>query len=593
MGIILVLILLVVVVILLSTERISPDFVALGLLVVLVMAKILTVEEAFRGFGSEFIIMLASVFIVGEALQQNGIIDLAVSRLSRVTSIPLWLLTGVVMFFAAGLSAFMNNTTVSAILVAPLMSMARQLKVSPSKLLMPMAFAALMGGTCTLIGTSTNIAGNAYLIKQGYAPMSMFELTPLGVPLSIISILFMMFIGIKFIPNRAPVSDNEGDAELTSLYNVRKYLSQVKVLKGSSLDGQAIFNLNLKDLDVRILKVIRDGRHLFPDSNTWVKVDDVLVIEVIPEGLTKFLEEYGVEVTGETVNDIDLESGSMRLVELVVPASSDLLRQTLIESDFRKKYHVSILAIHRKDENLTKELGHTELRTGDVLLGQGRVEEVAFLRTSKDVLLINEIENSKVFNKRKGLTALVLFASAIVLGSLEVLPMGISFLMAALLSIATGCITTENAYGSLDRRLLILIAGMTAFGIAMTKTGTDKYLAEIVVHYLSPYGVMTVLAGFMALTILLTQPMSNAAAALVVLPIAMQTAITMGVNPRTFAIAVIVSASVSMITPFEPCCILVYGAGQYKVKDFFKVGGILTILWLVMMLILIPILWKF
>ena len=593
MGIILVLILLVVVVILLSTERISPDFVALGLLVVLVMAKILTVEEAFRGFGSEFIIMLASVFIVGEALQQNGIIDLAVSRLSRVTSIPLWLLTGVVMFFAAGLSAFMNNTTVSAILVAPLMSMARQLKVSPSKLLMPMAFAALMGGTCTLIGTSTNIAGNAYLIKQGYAPMSMFELTPLGVPLSIISILFMMFIGIKFIPNRAPVSDNEGDAELTSLYNVRKYLSQVKVLKGSSLDGQAIFNLNLKDLDVRILKVIRDGRHLFPDSNTWVKVNDVLVIEVIPEGLTKFLEEYGVEVTGETVNDIDLESGSMRLVELVVPASSDLLRQTLIESDFRKKYHVSILAIHRKDENLTKELGHTELRTGDVLLGQGRVEEVAFLRTSKDVLLINEIENSKVFNKRKGLTALVLFASAIVLGSLEVLPMGISFLMAALLSIATGCITTENAYGSLDRRLLILIAGMTAFGIAMTKTGTDKYLAEIVVHYLSPYGVMTVLAGFMALTILLTQPMSNAAAALVVLPIAMQTAITMGVNPRTFAIAVIVSASVSMITPFEPCCILVYGAGQYKFKDFFKVGGILTLLWLVMMLILIPILWKF
>ncbi len=593
MGITLVLILLVVVVILLSTERISPDFVALGLLVMLVMAKILTVEEAFRGFGSEFIIMLASVFIVGEALQQNGIIDIAVSRLSRVTAIPLWLLTGVVMFFAAGLSAFMNNTTVSAILVAPLLSMARKLKVSPSKLLMPMAFAALMGGTCTLIGTSTNIAGNAYLIKQGYSPLSMFELTPLGVPLSIISILFMMFIGIKLIPNRAPISDNKNDVELTSLYNVRKYLSQVKVLKESSLDGQAIFNLNLKDLDVRILKVIRDGRNLFPDSNTWVKVDDILVIEVIPEGLTKFLEEYGVEVTGETVNDIDLESGSMRLVELVIPASSDLLRQTLIESDFRKKYHVSILAIHRKDENLTKELGHTELRTGDVLLGQGRVEEVAVLRTSKDVLLINEIENFKTFNKRKGLTALFLFASAIILGSLDVLPMGISFLMAALLSIATGCITPENAYGSLDRRLLILIAGMTAFGIAMTKTGTDKYLAEIVVHYLSPYGVMAVLAGFIALTILLTQPMSNAAAALVVLPIAMQTAITMGVNPRTFAIAVIVSASVSMITPFEPCCILVYGAGQYKVKDFFKVGGVLTLLWLVMMLILIPLLWKF
>ncbi len=593
MGITLVLILLVSVVILLSTERISPDFVALGLLVVLVTTKILTVDEAFRGFGSEFIIMLASVFIVGEALQQNGIIDVAVSRLSRVKSIPLWLLTGAVMFFAAGISAFMNNTTVSAILVAPLVSMARQLKVSPSKLLMPMAFAALMGGTCTLIGTSTNIAGNAYLIKQGYAPMSMFELTPLGVPLSIISILFMMFIGIKLIPNRAPISNIDSDSELTNLYNVRKYLSQVKVLKGSVLDGQGIFNLNLTDLDVRILKVIRNGRDLFPDSNTWIKIDDVLVIEAVPDDLTKFRQDYGTEVTGATINDTDLQSGSMRLVELVVPATSDLLRQTLIESDFRKKYHVSILAIHRKDENLTKELGHTELKIGDVLLGQGRVEDVAFLRTSKDILLLNEIESNQVFDRRKGFTALVLFVSAIVLGSLDILPMGMSFLLAALLSIATGCITPESAYGSLDRRLLILIAGMTAFGIAMTKTGTDRYLAEIVVHYLSPFGVMTVLAGFMALTILLTQPMSNAAAALVVLPIAMQTAVTMGVNPRTFAIAVIVSASVSMITPFEPCCILIYGAGQYKVKDFFKVGGILTLLWLVMMLILIPLIWKF
>ena len=592
MGITVVLILLVVIVILLSTEYISPDFVALGLLVILVMAKILTVEEAFRGFGSEFIVMLASVFIVGEALQQNGIIDLAVSRLSRIKSLPIWLLTGLVMFFAAGISAFMNNTTVSAILVAPLVSMSRQLKVSPSKLLMPMAFAALMGGTCTLIGTSTNIAGNAYLIKQGYTPMTMFELTPLGVPMTIISILFMAFVGIKLIPNRVVVNDDDHDSELTSRYNVRKYLSEVKVLKDSVLDGQSIFHLNLKELDVRILKVIRDGRDLFPDSNTWVKIDDILVIEAFPDALNKFRQDYGTEVTGATINDTDLQSGSMRLVELVVPTTSDLLHKTLIESDFRKKYHVSILAIHRKDANLTKAIGHTELKIGDVLLGQGRVEDVAYLRTSKDILLLNELESDKPFDLRKGMTALILFASAIILGTLDILPMGISFLMAALLSIATGCISPENAYGSLDRRLLILIAGMTAFGVAMTKTGTDKYLAEVIVHYLSPFGVMTVLAGFMALTILLTQPMSNAAAALVVLPIAMQTAITMGVNPRTFAIAVIVSASVSMITPFEPCCILVYGAGQYKVKDFFKVGGILTLLWLVMMLIIIPIFWK-
>lgn len=593
MAIGLVLGLLLIAVILLSIETIPVDFIAFGLLIVLVSTKILTVDEAFRGFGSEFIIMLAAVFVVGEALQQNGMVDLAAQRIGRIQNIPTWALIAVIMICAAGISAFMNNTTVSAVLLAPVVSIAKRVRVSPSKLLMPMAFGALMGGTCTLIGTSTNIAGNAYLVKKGYESMTMFELLPIGLPLTIIGVITMAFLH-RMIPARAAVATELG---FTERYEIRKYLSRVRVLAESPLVGQQIFNLTLGQNEMRILKIIRNNRDIFPDTNTTLQSGDLLVIEGVQEDIAALRSKQGLELAKGAVSDADLQDNSVRLVELLIEPTSGLINRTLVEADFRKKYHITILAIHRKNENITDDIAHTHLRTGDVLLGQGRVEDVVLLQNSNDLIVLQQIAHNKPFDMRKGLITLFLFGSAILLGSIEIggkpiLPLGISFLAAALLSIATGCITTENAYSAIDRRLLILIAGMTAFGIAMGNTGADKFLAQLVVDYLSPLGTLTVLTGFMVLTILLTQPMSNAAAAMVVLPVAIETAKYLHVNERTFAIAVILSASVSMITPFEPCCILVCGAGQYKVKDFMKVGGVMTLIFLVVMLILIPMIWK-
>ena len=587
-----VLLLLVVAVVLLSIETISPDFIALGLLIVLVSMKILTFEEAFKGFGSEFIVMLAAVFIVGEALQQNGMVDLAAQRIGRVQNIPTWALIGFIMACSAALSAFMNNTTVSAVLLAPIISISKRVRISPSKLLMPMAFGALMGGTCTLIGTSTNIAGNAYLVKKGFESMTMFELLPIGLPLTVIGII-VMALGHRLIPARAAVASETG---FTERYEIRKYLSRVRILGQSPLVGQHIFRLNLGQNEIRILKVIRQNRDIFPDTNTTLQSDDLLVIEGLQEHISALRSEQGLELASGSVTDADLQDKSVRLVELLIEPTSALIKRTLIEADFRKKYHISVLAIHRKNESITDDIAQTPLRIGDVLLGQGRIEDIALLQNSNDLIVLQEMPKSKPFDMRKGLITLCLFFGAIILGSVEIggkpiLPLGIAFLAAALLSIATGCITPENAYSAIDRRLLILIAGMTAFGIAMSNTGADKFLAEAVVAYLSPLGSLAVLAGFMVLTIVLTQPMSNAAAALVVLPVAIEAAKAMHVNERTFAIAVIVSASVSMITPFEPCCILVSGAGQYKVKDFMKVGGLLTLVFLVVMLILIPMIW--
>jgi di/tricarboxylate transporter len=577
--------LLILAIVLFASEKFSVDIVTLFLLMVLVGAGILTPAEAFAGFSNDIIIILASIFILTGALLRTGVMDALGRYLYRLAGgSPNGLLLAV-MGLVGFASAFMNNTTATAVFVPPVMGVAKQAKVSASKLLMPLAFASILGGTCTLIGTSTNVAVSGYIARSGMVPLSLFEITPIGVMILVTGMAYMVLIGKRLLPGHP-------DDSLTEEYAIREYLSEIVVQADSHMIGQRIFESDLSKMDFRILEVLRRDQKFLPTSRSTIERGDILLVEGKVEDLIKVRATAGIEIRAEAkLSDKDLVSEDITIVELLVTPQSELIGQTLKDANFRTRYGMTTLAINRHGHRLREKIGRIPLRMGDLLLVQGPPERLDDIRHHPDLWILQEL-NPKFYKKRKGIYAVACFVAAIVTGGMGWLPLSIAFLGAAILTVLFRCIKIEEAYKEfIDWRLIVLIGGMTAFGTAMDKTGAAEFLAKWIVYALDPFGVMAILGGLFVLTVILTQPMSNAAAALVVLPIAMETAQRLGVNPRTFAIGIMLAASVSLITPFEPSCILVYGPGKYKFADFVKTGLLLTIILSLLVLAMLPVLW--
>lgn len=582
--------LLVLAIVLFATEKLSVDIITFLLLIALVAVPIvggkgvLTPSEAFHGFSSDIIIILGAIFVISGALRETGVLDLLGARLVKIASTSANKLLLLIMASAGAVSAFMNNTTVTAMLQPPVIGIARRARLSPSKLLMPLAFASILGGTCTLIGTSTNVAVSGYIKKSGLPEVGMFEVTPIGLVIVAVGIAYMMLIGRRLLPAHR-------DASLAEEYKMREYLSEIIVLPNSPLVGQKSYESDLSILEFRILKVIRGKEELLPSSRVIIEEGDTLLVEGKVDTLMKVKKIEGIEIKPEfKLGDLDLGSAKFRIVEALVTPQSELVGRTLREANFRKYYGLTALAIYRHGQALREQVGETVLRVGDLLLVQGPEERIEAAHSHPGLSILEEV-GEPLYHPRKGLITVGLFAAAVAVGTIGWLPLSIAFLSAAVGAILLQCITIEKAYEFVDWRLLVLIGGMTAFGTAMENTGAAGYLADLVVRWFSPFGIMAILAGFFALTILLTQPMSNAAAALVVLPVAMQSAQKLGANERTFAIGIMLAASVSFITPFEPSCVLVYGPGKYKFVDFVKVGLGLTAVLAVAVLVLMPLFW--
>ena len=578
--------LLVLAIILFATEKISVDIVTLIMLVILVVSGIITPAQAYAGFSSDFIVILASVFVLGAALEDTGVLDFMISRLVKVASSSSNLLLSLVYIVAGGLSAFMNNTTVTAMFVTPLVGVSRKANFSSSRILMPLAYAAILGGTCTLIGTSTNVAVSCYLAKEGYEEIGLFEITPVGLVIFAVGFLYMVTIGKWLLPR------NKSEQNLTEEYNVQKYITEIVIMPGSELIGQHIFTSVLANTPFRTLNVIRDGLNFLPDYQTVFQEDDIILVEGSLDDLIRIKESKGIEIMADVMVAEDLEGKDLRLAEVLVTVKSNLIQRTIRDLDFVRRYGFAVLALSRNGETIRSAINDVEIKMGDLLLIQGTADRISSLKTSRNLALLDEFQ-PVLFKKRKGFLTISCFMVAILLGSLDLVPLSISFLGAAIMSILLKCITTERAYQIIDWRLLILIGGMTAFGTAMENSGAASFLANGIVELLPPFGNLGILAGFVVLTVFLTQPMSNAAAALVIVPVALKTALAVGADPRSFGIAIMMAASVSLVTPFEPACILVYGPGKYKFSDFLKVGTPLTILLITIILFMVPLMWPF
>ena len=603
-----------------ATRALPVDLVTIFLLLALVLTGILEPATAFAGFSSEIIIILASIFVINGALLEGRVLDTVTAWLLRVAGGSVHKLQLTTLSVVGGLSGFMNNTAVTSLFIGPTVSIARRLKASPSKLLMPVCFASILGGTCTLIGTSTNVAVSGEIAKQHqaglakwvadggtdlngdgavdsadyrqhaeennlkiYEPLGLFEITPVGLLIMAVGIGYLMLFGQRLLPDYPDESLAEG-------FNIREYLSEIVVMPGSRLIGQRVFESSLAEMEFRIVKVLRGKRSFVPNVRSSIEEDDVLLVSGGVEELMAVKDASGIEIHAETkLEDEALQTEEVKIAELLITPKSTLIRRTLKEANFRQRFGLAVLAIYRHGQSLGRKLGVIRLRAGDLLLVQGAEERLQSLEHDTNLVRLEATEAPSADRRRKGFWALGFFAVAVLAGGVGLASLPVCFLSAAALTVATGCITMQKVYEVIDWRVLIVIGGMTAFGAAMSDSGTAKWLAGgIQGAFDSP---RMVLAGFILLTMFLTQTMSNAAAALVVLPVAMQTAATLGVSGQTYAVAVMLAASSSFIAPFEPACILVSGPGKYRFTDYLKAGLGLTLLVGFLVWLLVPAYW--
>ena len=588
------LILLVLAIILFATEKIPVDVVGILLVMALVMTQVLTVQEGVAGFGNDIIITIGGLFILVGGLIKTGIVVLIGRRLYRMAGDNEFVLTALIMMTAAASASVLKNTTTTAMFLPVIIGLAAKAKIAPSKLLMPLAFGAILGGSCTLIGTSTNLAVSGAIVRYGQPPFSMFELTSVGIIVFLVGMIYMLFVGRRMLPARG------GGDSLTDDYSIREYISELVVLPNSRLVGKTLGESNINtELELNVLGIIRgDQKLIAPRVTEQIEANDLLIVEGKIEDILRVKEEVGLEIKPDfKLNDGVLESESVELFEIMVMRDSRLVGQTLKSIRFRQNYELTVLAINRHGETFINKLSDVSLKFGDVLLVQGTREEIEPLVVDGKMLLLEDVSASSMrIDKRKwAIAAFVLFLT-LSLSKMVVgvdIPLAICVLAGVLLLLATKTVRYTEMYSLIDFRLLVLIACMMSFGVAMEKTGTDIYLAGYIENYFGDYGPTSVLAGFFLLTVILTQPMSNQAAALVVLPVAVKTAIALGLNPRTFIVAVTFAASFSFITPLEPACVLVYTPGRYRFMDFVKVGTILTIIVFAVAIILVPIFWPF
>lgn len=597
----LLLVILVATMVLLALETVDEDVVALGVLVALIVTGLLPSEAAFAGFGSETFILLFGLFILTTALARTGVVERAGRYVLRYAGDNPNRLLAIIMGGVSGMSAFLSNTASTAFFLPLVLGVARKTQTSPSKLLMPLAFASILTSSVTLISTSTNVVVSEIITQYGLAPIGMFELAPVGIPIAIVGLLYMYFIGRRIIPDR--IGSQTTLDQLTSA----RYTTEVVVIPDSPLAGKTLAEVNFgKELDLNVVRIVRNkSRYITPKGSTRLEPNDVLFVEGERDAVLKIKDIEGLEFKadvkfGDPEKEVPptpaqgeeaVEAPETNIVELLIVQNSRLTGRTLRGSQFRERYGVNVLAVNRHGENVRRKLSEVTLRMGDILLIQGKNDDLAELQLEETNFRILGAVNVQRTNWKRAPIAIGTFLAAFLAATFGIVSFPVAVLAGTIVVFVTRCVTPEEAYRGVEWKALILIGSMLAIGAAMNSTGAAQWLADTIVGWVGGADPFWLLTGFFVLTVVLTQPMSNQAAAVVVLPVALATATQLGLNPRTFAMTIALAASCSYLTPLEPSCMMVYGPGGYKFIDFFRVGGLLTIAIYLITIILAPLVW--
>ena len=582
--------------IVLFVKEIFPlDVTALLVLVIFLVMGNLTLEEAISGFSNQAVITIAILFVLSHAMQKSGILEYGVVRLNKLTERSKLLGLSVFLISIAFASAFVNNTAIVAIFIPLTIRMAQQYNLSPSKLLIPLSYIAIIGGTLTLVGTSTNLLVNSIYVNTTLAePLGMFEFSRYGIFILIIGLLYIIFAVPLILPSRTVTTS------LTQSYHMGGYLTELKVTQESPMVGRTFIERAInKNYDITVLDIIREGKVISKNiRNTIIHPDDVLFVRGSLENFLRMKEvEKVTMLTDEKLTQDELIHDNNTLVECVLTNQSDLAGKSLMEINFRRRFGSFILAIRREGAILRRKIAHVVLQYFDTLLVYGPRDKIKELSESGNFIVLGEIE-ATLQKHRFWWVSLVVIISTVTLAALGLVPILKGALVGLILLMVLRVISTNETYQAINWQVIILIAALIPVGIVIQKSGTADWLATAMyqaVELFDPALRPVVMVSLIYLvTMILTEMVSNAATAIIMTPIAISIAMQIGLDPKPFIFSVCFAASASFITPIGyQTNLMVYGPGGYKFSDYIKVGLPLAISLWIMATFLIPVLWPF
>ncbi len=574
------------------------DAVALIMLTVLPFTGVVTVSETLAGFADPNIVLIAVLFVLGDGLVRTGVARRLGDWLAAKAGGSETRLLVLLMLVVCGLGSTMSSTAVTAIFIPVALRIAHNMGISPSRLMMPLSFAALISGMMTLIATAPNLVVNSELIRQGFDGFQFFSFTPFGIPILLLAVLYMKFAS-RWLSSTAEDAASKRRrprmADWIEEYQLANREHRVRILPGSPLVGMTIAAARLGNIaGARLVAIDRDAKLIQPESSTELRVGDILYVDVfVPAATaTEMRRQFGLEelpLTGAYFSDMSQEIG---MAEVIVPATSPLVGQSVADASFRDHYGLTVIGLRRSSAAFDGELQHEDLKVGDTLLVIGPWRAIRNLQqaTSELVAFNLPVELDDVLPvPGKALQAVICLVIAIGLMVSGVVPNVQAALIGCLLMGFFGCVDLNSAYRSIDWKTLVLIVGMLPFSIALERTGGVDLAAELVMNFVGGAGVRVVLATIFAITAILGMFISNTATAVLMAPVAISIAEELGLSPRPFAMIVALAASTAFMTPVSsPVNTLVVTPGRYTFGDFIKLGVPFSLIVLAVSVALVP-----
>ncbi len=600
------------------TEWLRVDVVALSVVVILMLSGILTTTEAIAGFSNSAVITIAALFIVGGAVMQTGLAGTIGRRILRIAGDNPTRLTMVIMAAVALLSGFMSDTGTVAVLLPAIISLATNAKIGPAKLLIPLSYGSLLGGAMTLIGTPPNIIVSDLLQEQGLNAFQFFDYTPIGLILLLAGIGYMLIIGQRLLPEQQPKSELqrvETPAELVALYQLPDNLFRLRVRRNSTIVNETLETAGIRqNFGINILEILRvaaprevaklgDRRlilHSEPESipiqaHTTLLTDDVLIVQGDSNDVGHAAATLNLALQKANARDRQsLVNDEIGLAEILLPPRSTLVGKTIVDARIGTLHKLTVLGIRRPGSNEEFDLKETSLRFGDTLLVQGPWRNILELRKRRrDFVVMGQPEEMiGAPARRKAPIALLVLAGMLLLLVTDAVPVATASLLAGLAMIVTGCLSIDEAYEAVDWKSIVLIAGMLPMSTALEKVGLVDLAANGLTTALGSMSPLFILATLFLLTSLFTQVLSNTATTVLVAPIALAAAQSLGLQPYAFLMAVAIAASMAFASPVaSPTNTLVMGAGNYRFSDYIKVGLPLILITMLVSVLFLPILW--